>query len=141
MDSTDRLILHELSRNGRMTMKELGEKVHLTGQATAARVLKLEEAGIIEGYTIRVPKEKLGHSVHAFVTAIMHEPKHQKFLDELKSRRDNVSRYFKTSGEGCYLIECHFPTHQELDSFLNDISEFASYKVTIAIQQYGQDSE
>lgn len=121
-----------------MTMKELGEKVHLTGQATAARVLKLEEAGIIDGYTIRVPKEKLGYPVHAFVTAMMHEPRHQKFLDDLDSRTETVSRYFKTSGEGCYLIECHFPTHQELDEFLNDISEFASYKVAIAIQQYGQ---
>ncbi|WP_232787064.1 MULTISPECIES: Lrp/AsnC family transcriptional regulator [unclassified Planococcus (in: firmicutes)] len=138
MDPTDQLILRELSHNGRMTMKELGEKVHLTGQATAARVLKLEEAGIIDGYTIRVSKEKLGYSVHAFVTAIMHEPRHQKFLDDLNRRPETVSRYFKTSGEGCYLIECHFPTHQQLDDFLNDISEFASYKVTIAIQQYGQ---
>ncbi|MBU9673740.1 Lrp/AsnC family transcriptional regulator [Planococcus sp. CP5-4] len=138
MDPTDHLILRELSRNGRMTMKELGEKVHLTGQATAARVSKLEEAGIIDGYTIRVPKEKIGCPVHAFVTAIMNEPRHQKFLDHLDSRPDTVSRYFKTSGEGCYLIECHFPTHQELDGFLNDISEFASYKVAIAIQQYGQ---
>lgn len=138
MDPTDQLILRELSQSGRMTMKELGEKVHLTGQATAARVLKLEEAGIIDGYTIEVPKEKIGYPVHAFVTAIMHEPRHQKFLDELDSQPDIVSRYFKTSGEGCYLIECHFPTHQELDDFLNGISEFASYKVTIAIQQYGQ---
>lgn len=137
MDSTDQLILDELARHSRMTMKELGEKVHLTGQATAARVLKLEEAGIIEGYTIRISREKLGYSVHAFVTAIMHEPKHQKFFDELESWQDHVSRYFKTSGEGCYLIECHFPTHHDLDSFLNGINEFASYKVAIAIQQYG----
>lgn len=41
-------------------MKELGEKVHLTGQATSARVLKLEENGIIEGYTIKVNQVKLG---------------------------------------------------------------------------------
>lgn len=141
MDPTDQHILRELSRNGRMTMREIGEKVHLTGQATAARVLKLEESGIIEGYTIRVSKEKLGHPVHAFVTAIMHEPRHQKFLDYLEGRPETVSRYFKTSGEGCYLIECHFPTHQELDMFLNDISEFANYKVTIAIQQYEQGFE
>ncbi len=47
LDQTDLSILKELSKNSRITMKELGEKVHLTGQAAASRVLKLEDAGII----------------------------------------------------------------------------------------------
>jgi Lrp/AsnC family transcriptional regulator, leucine-responsive regulatory protein len=38
LDSTDFLILEELSKNSRITMTELGEKVHLTSPATAARV-------------------------------------------------------------------------------------------------------
>lgn len=33
LDHTDMQILEELSKNSRITMKELGEKVHLTGQA------------------------------------------------------------------------------------------------------------
>jgi Lrp/AsnC family leucine-responsive transcriptional regulator len=48
------LQLEELSKNSRITMKELGERVHLLGQATSARVAKLEDSGIIEGYTIKV---------------------------------------------------------------------------------------
>jgi Lrp/AsnC family transcriptional regulator, leucine-responsive regulatory protein len=47
LDGTDKRILEELSQNSRITMKELGKKVHLTGQATASRVAKLEENGII----------------------------------------------------------------------------------------------
>ncbi|MER2122401.1 MAG: winged helix-turn-helix transcriptional regulator, partial [Solibacillus sp.] len=46
LDNTDKRILEELSKNGRIKMKELGEKVHLTGQAASARVLKLEDEGI-----------------------------------------------------------------------------------------------
>lgn len=38
LDHTDMQILEELSKNSRITMKELGEKVHLTGQAAALRV-------------------------------------------------------------------------------------------------------
>lgn len=52
LDHTDMQILEELSQNSRITMKELGEKVHLTGQAAASRVAKLEDNGVIEGYTI-----------------------------------------------------------------------------------------
>lgn len=35
-------------------MKELGEKAHLTGQAAASRLVKLEDNGVIEGYSIKV---------------------------------------------------------------------------------------
>ncbi|MRA76224.1 winged helix-turn-helix transcriptional regulator, partial [Bacillus thuringiensis] len=52
LDNTDKRILDELSKNSRFTMKELGEKVHLTGPAVSARVAKLEDQGVIEGYTI-----------------------------------------------------------------------------------------
>ena len=41
IDYTDKLILNELTQNSRITMKELGKKVHLTGQATSNRVAKL----------------------------------------------------------------------------------------------------
>lgn len=54
LDSTDLLILDILSQNSRITMKELGKRVHLTGQAVSARVAKLEDNGVIEGYTIKV---------------------------------------------------------------------------------------
>ncbi len=54
LDQTDMDILKELSKNSRLTMKALGEKVHLTGQAVPNCVLKLEEEGVIEAYTISI---------------------------------------------------------------------------------------
>lgn len=51
-------ILEEISKNSRITMKELGEKIHLTGQAASSRVIKLEESGVIEGYTVKVNQVK-----------------------------------------------------------------------------------
>ena len=63
IDNTDMHILKELTKNSRITMKELGEKVHLTGPATSARVAKLEDNGIIEGYTIKVNQVKMGYLV------------------------------------------------------------------------------
>ncbi|MFP3360002.1 winged helix-turn-helix transcriptional regulator, partial [Planococcus sp. SIMBA_143] len=54
LDDTDSPILDALRTNSRITMKELGEKVHLSGPAASARVEKLEDAGVIEGFTIKV---------------------------------------------------------------------------------------
>lgn len=67
LDNTDYQILNELTQNSRMTMKELGQKVHLTGQATATRVAKLEDSGVIEGYMIKVNNTKLGYNIHAII--------------------------------------------------------------------------
>lgn len=55
LEDTDKNIINELSKNGRITMKELGEKVHLTGQAASSRVLKLEE----KRYSINIKKREL----------------------------------------------------------------------------------
>ncbi|MCU1949373.1 winged helix-turn-helix transcriptional regulator [Enterococcus faecium] len=63
LDQTDINIIEELSKNSRITMKELGEKVHLTGPAVSARVTKLEESGVIENYTVKLNMEKLGFSI------------------------------------------------------------------------------
>ena len=65
LDKIDKNILNELSKNSRITMKELGEKIHMTGQATSIRVAKLEDRGLIDGYTIKLNNEKLGYPIHA----------------------------------------------------------------------------
>jgi len=73
-------IIEELSRNSRITMKELGEKVHLTGPAVSARVTKLEESGVIENYTVKLNMEKLGFSIHAFLIIITQNLNHKPYL-------------------------------------------------------------
>lgn len=48
-------------------MKKIREKVHLTAPATASRVVKLIDNGIIKGCSIEVNQVKLGFSIHAFL--------------------------------------------------------------------------
>lgn len=135
MDQTDLLILAELSKNSRITMKELGEKVHLTGQATATRVAKLEDSGVLEGYTIQVNQSKLGCYVHAFITIYTNTHNHQPLLDYIKIKEALVLNNYKIGGDGCYLLECRFPSNEALDQFLDGLSVFANYKVSIVIKK------
>ncbi len=52
MDDTDRAILRALTANGRATASEIGREVNLSVPAAAARIRKLEEAGVILKYTV-----------------------------------------------------------------------------------------
>lgn len=138
MDQTDLNILAELSRNSRITMKELGEKVHLTGQATASRVAKLEDTGIIEGYSIKVNQSKLGCFMHAFITIFMNTPNthnHQPLLTFINSQGHYVLNNYKISGDGCYLLECRFPSNEHVDGFLEGLNKYANYKLSIVIKK------
>lgn len=138
MDHTDMLILAELSRNSRITMKELGGKVHLTGQATASRVAKLEDTGVIEEYSIKVNQLKLGYCIHAFITIYTNTPNthnHQPLLAYIQKQEQYVINNYKISGDGCYILECRFPSNEHVDKFLEGLNKHANYKLSIVIKK------
>ncbi|UUH71033.1 Lrp/AsnC family transcriptional regulator [Bacillus subtilis] len=135
LDHTDMQILEELSKNSRITMKELGEKVHLTGQAAASRVAKLEDNGVIEGYTIKVNQVKLGCYIHALLNIYTKSTHHQPYLSFIKTQAKYVLNNYKISGDGCYLLECRFPSHEILDQFLVELNKHVNYKLSIVINK------
>lgn len=133
LDNTDMRIIDELSKNSRITMKELGEKVHLTGQAASARVAKLEDNGVIEGYGIQVNQTKMGYSVHAIIQVYTKSTDHRPYLSFVDRQKQYVLHNYKVSGESCYILECKFPSNEILDEFLTDMSNYVSYKLSIVI--------
>jgi Lrp/AsnC family leucine-responsive transcriptional regulator len=135
LDNTDMRILDELSKNSRITMKELGEKVHLTGPATSARVAKLEDSGVIEGYTIKVNRVKLGCFIHAFITIITESIFHQPYLSFIKTQEKYLINNYKISGDGCYILECEFPSIELMNQFLEELNKHANYKLSIVINK------
>jgi Lrp/AsnC family leucine-responsive transcriptional regulator len=68
VDATDRRILKELERNARLTNHELAERVGLSPSPCLRRVKRLEEAGVIRGYTALIDPEIEGWSMVAIAT-------------------------------------------------------------------------
>jgi Lrp/AsnC family leucine-responsive transcriptional regulator len=52
IDAIDIEIIRCLQSNSRIQWKQIGEQIHMTGQAVANRIQRLEELGVIEGYTV-----------------------------------------------------------------------------------------
>ena len=67
LDSHDTRILAELQADARLTMAELGRRVHLSQPAVTERVKKLEAAGVISGYRATVNLGKLGYGIRAII--------------------------------------------------------------------------
>ena len=60
-DLTDRKIISILQKDGRITMKHLGELINMSTPSTIDRVRRLEEAGVIKGYAAVVDYIALGY--------------------------------------------------------------------------------
>jgi len=133
LDHTDLAIIDELKANARMTMRELGVRVHLTAQAARLRVEKLEDAGIIAGYTAVTDPIQLGRAVQAFLNIYTKSPNHASTLAFFEDKKLNIDRIYKISGEGCYLVEVRFGTNAELNDFLEQLNEHANYKLSLVI--------
>ncbi|WP_455537715.1 Lrp/AsnC family transcriptional regulator [Terrisporobacter sp.] len=133
LDNTDREIINELKKNSCITMRDLGKKVYLIGQATSTRVIKLEEKGIIKGYTIDVDENKIGNSVHVILNICTENPQHNSYLLFINSQENYILHNYKVSGDCCYILECKFPSNKVLDKFLIELNNYANYKLTIII--------
>ncbi len=132
LDQTDIEIIKLLQDNSRVQLQEIGNAVHLTGQAVRNRIARLEKMGIIEGYTIKTNPAKLGQELTAFVTVFMKTNNHallHKFV------RDNIliTEAYRISGEGCYYLKVAVESHTQLEELLDGILQFGNYKVNLSI--------
>jgi DNA-binding Lrp family transcriptional regulator len=62
MDATDRAIIRELTRDGRLANVELAERIALSPSACLRRVRALEEAGVIRGYRAEIEPAAIGRA-------------------------------------------------------------------------------
>lgn len=66
VDGTDLEIIDLLVRDGRRTLADIGTEVSLSAPAVKRRVARLEELGVISGYTAQIDHAKLGRRIEAF---------------------------------------------------------------------------
>jgi DNA-binding Lrp family transcriptional regulator len=67
MDATDRQIVALLRENARRSFKDIGGNVGLSAPAVKRRVDRLEEAGVVRGYTAVIDPHAFGWHAEAFV--------------------------------------------------------------------------
>jgi len=67
MDETDRLIVEALRADGRLSMRALAGRVHISRASAYARVERLRRDGVITGFAAIVDPERYGYGLSAYV--------------------------------------------------------------------------
>lgn len=132
LDKTDLEIISLLKQNAIMQLKDIGERVHLTGQAVSNRIQRIEALGVIRGYTVKLDEEKLGKHLSAYITIFMKTTDHAAFHKFINGS-DAVTEADRISGDGCYIVKVNVSTQDELSQFLDSILQYGNYRVNISI--------
>jgi len=135
IDEIDLRILSFLIKDASQSNKDIGQLVHLTGQAVGARVRKLQELGVIEGYTLRWNPDKIGQSVHAFVTVFLKSGTAHQPFQSFVQQNDQIIEMHRVSGEGCYWMRVRVGSPADLNVFLDELLKHGNYKLSLSIGQ------
>ena len=131
-DDVDRKILAHLQSHGRVTMKDLGALVGLSGPAAAERVRRLEERGVIRGYRADVRPERVGRSVIAFINVAIPYGQHVEFERQL-TELDDVVECHRITGDDCYLLRVAVPDVGRLQRLIDQISVIGKTRTSLVL--------
>lgn len=102
LDAHDTRILAELQNDARLTMAELGRRVHLSQPAVTERVKKLEVAGVISGYRATVNLGKLGYGIRAIIR--VGRADYARVVELVQQTPECVNAY-NVTGEDSWILE------------------------------------
>ena len=110
LDDLDVKTLSLLCQRGRMTWAELAGQLGLSAPAAADRVKRLEERGIIAGYSARLNAEALGLDLTAFIAVTLDQPRHREGFLAAVQVNGEILECHHVTGDDDYLLKvrcCH----------------------------------
>ncbi|AZB41581.1 Lrp/AsnC family transcriptional regulator [Bacillus sp. FJAT-42376] len=124
IDDKDRKILNELSKNSRISMRELGRSIGMSAPAVTERIKQMESYGIIKGYTLDIDYGKAGYPVSCIIEATVKNGEYNLFRRHIESL-PNAAFCHRIAGNACFMLKMHAESLQQIEEFIDGISSLA----------------
>lgn len=121
VEDTDQAIVAALTADGRMSYTDLAERVGLSVSAVHQRVRRLEQRGVITGYSARVDYQAIGLPLTAFVAIRPFDPAQPDDAPERLSHLSEIESCFSVAGEDFYILLVRVPSPVDLEKLLQEI--------------------
>lgn len=120
MDIIDAKILEVLKQNGRSTASDISKKVNLSIPAVSERIRKLEEANVIEQYTVKINREKMGYKLLAIIFVNIDHTANIRQFREAIIQFSEVMECHHMAGEYDYMLKVLVEDTAQLEFFLSE---------------------
>lgn len=130
LDAVDEAILTTLIENGRTTTAELARKVQLSSPSVAERVKRMEEAGVITGYTTRVSAEALGLPIAVWFR-VRPVPGEMQRVAEIIQSIPEITQCDRVTGEDCFVARANLASVADMERVIDLIVPYAMTNTSI----------
>ncbi|MDO8771416.1 MAG: Lrp/AsnC family transcriptional regulator [Burkholderiaceae bacterium] len=120
LDLMDAKILDILQADARVTMAEIGRRIHLSQPAVTERVRRMEAAGVITGYHAHVNPEALGYGITAFVRVASRSSDIP--VVKIAEQVPEVIECHAITGEDCVVVKVVASSVKELERVISSLA-------------------
>jgi Lrp/AsnC family leucine-responsive transcriptional regulator len=132
IDKINWQILKHLQKNARLSNTAIAKQVGISSPAVAERIRKMEDAGIIQGYSTSVSPFETGYQLKAIITLRAFMGKLKPFMEKVKAFNEVLNCYRITGNEN-FVMEVILKDQKHLEQFIDQLITYGETKTQIVL--------
>ena len=132
LDEIDHQILDMLIDNTRIPFTDIAKKLLISAGTVHVRVKKMEDAGIITGYSANVSHAATGYQLKAIITLRAFMGKLKPFLVLVKSLKE-VTNCYRITGNENLIMEVVLENQFHLEKFIDRLIQYGEARTHIVL--------
>ena len=132
MDELDHKIIQLLAENARMPVKDIAQHVSLTSPAVSSRIHRLEQEGVIAGYTVVLHRPDTPARVAALISVLVDATTRADFLS-LVDEEPQVLQCYRVTGSYNFMVKVSCTDIDALEHLLTKMQKMGSTNTQIIL--------
>lgn len=136
IDAVDRKIVEILKANSKASFAEISKKIFLSSSSVRERIKKLEDIGVIKGYTLAVDQALLGNTIEVYILLKVFTGKLQFAIEELKSHTE-IQEVHRITGHQNFHMRVVLKDQLHLQKFIDRLITFGEPTTHLILSDLG----
>lgn len=121
VEDLDRRIVDLLAKDGRISYTDLGKSLGMSTSAVHQRVRRLEQRGIVKGYTAKLDHQALGRHITAFISITPIDPAAPDDIPDRLRDIDAIEECHSVAGDENYILKVRVANPSELEDLIAQV--------------------
>jgi Lrp/AsnC family leucine-responsive transcriptional regulator len=134
LDAKDEQILELLSKDARLSYSTLANHVGLSSPAVKERILKMEDAGVITGYEVKINKQALGKHISAYILVDVPYNLEKSFI-QFANEELSFDSCHHLLGRSAFIAEARLESMEALEQLIKRCMKFGQTTTHMLLSQ------
>ncbi len=131
LEQLDLEIIRALQKDARSSFRDIARRLDIAVGTVQSRIRKLEELGVIRGFSVNLDYSKLGFTLTALIL-LQAKGKHLKDVETRVAKINNTCIVYDITGDFDIALIAKFHAPSEMDHFIKEVlaMDFVEHAVT-----------